>query len=62
MPGDLAKARQAKRAARVRITLRAATTAGPYHKCGHGRGKVSLSEATDIRVRTPACQFWKDGE
>lgn len=30
-----------------------------YNKCGHARGYSSHSEASDIRVSAPACQFWE---
>lgn len=29
-----------------------------YNKCGHPRGYSSFSEATDIRVSAPACEYW----
>jgi hypothetical protein len=30
-----------------------------YNKCGHARGRNTFSEASDIRVSAPACQFWE---
>lgn len=32
-----------------------------YYKCGHERGYRSFSEASDIRLKTPACEFWIRG-
>ena len=30
-----------------------------FWKCRHERGYVSFSEASDIRRKTPACEFWE---
>lgn len=30
-----------------------------FYKCHHELGYRSSCEASDIRLRTPACQFWK---
>jgi hypothetical protein len=31
-----------------------------YWKCGHARGYASMSAGSDIRLKTPACQFWEN--
>ena len=33
-------------------------TAGRYYKCHHELARNSRSEATDIRLKTPACEHW----
>lgn len=30
-----------------------------FNKCGHARGYDSRSEASDIRVSMPACEYWE---
>lgn len=32
---------------------------GDFLKCGHPRGYVSASEASDIRASAPACEYWE---
>lgn len=30
-----------------------------YYKCTHGKGQITHSERTDIRLKTAACQYWE---
>lgn len=31
-----------------------------YYKCHHPLGYRSFSEASDIKLKTPACEHWRD--
>lgn len=33
-----------------------------YYKCTHEQGYTSLSRASDIKVKMPACEHWSDGK
>jgi len=32
-----------------------------YYKCGHQYGYRSFSQASDIKLKTPACEHWELG-